>query len=367
MQSKSILMIVDHLGHGGAERITLQLAEYLTQQGHRVCLAVLNGRLNQLQIPPQIDYVDLALSEHFAYGKMWKTRRLSPAEQQRLDALQARVQPDLIVTGYNNGHWLGDALQGNVWHWIHGELIERRSTHHWLKALKEWLRRLRHRHAFVQLFTSKNLIVVNQDLATHYQALLPQSEIRVIANGVDIAKLHAQLPTPIPAKTWQVLFLGRLAPIKQPDHALRAFANSGLTGRMAIAGDGAQRAMLEQLAVELGVADRVDFLGWVSQPAPIIAASQTVVLSSLSEGSPMAVAEALALGTNVVAYNCCRGIADTFPPALHAQALVTPQHQTALAQQLYQVCMHPYRFAAEDQYKLSIDHMAAQFLALIRN
>lgn len=367
MQSKSILLIVDHLGHGGAERITLQLAEYLTQQGHRVCLAVLNGRLNKLTTPAQIDYVDLALSEHFAFGKMWKPRQLTPSEKQRLDDLQTRLQPDLIVTGYNNGHWLGNELQGNVWHWIHGELIERRATRHWLHALKELIRRLRHRQAFVRLFRGKHLIVVNQDLARHYRTLLPQSPIHVIANGVDIAKLRAQLPSSTPRKTWQVLFLGRLAPIKQADHALRAFAHSGLTGRMAIAGDGAQRAALEQLSRDLGIADRVDFLGWVSQPAPIIAASQTVVLSSLSEGSPMAVAEALALGTPVVAYNCCRGIADTFPPALQAEALVTPQQQDELAHKLYQVCTHPYTFAPEDQYKLSIDHMAAQFLALIRN
>ncbi|MEY4515693.1 MAG: hypothetical protein RL180_39, partial [Pseudomonadota bacterium] len=330
-----------------------------------VTLAVLNGKKDRVPVPTTVQYLDLQLSDEFAFGKMWRKRSLTPAEQQRLTAFIHPLNADLIVTGYNNGHWLGDYLQGNVWHWIHGELIEQRATPHLFKAIKEWIRRLRHRHAFKRLFNGRQLIVVNQDLAHHYQTLLPNAPIHVIANGVDQHRLRAALTQAQPEKRWDVLFLGRLVTIKQADHALIAFADSGLTGRMAIAGDGPERERLVQQAHALGIADRVDFLGWVSQPADLIAQSRTLILSSRSEGSPMAIVEALSLGTPVVAYNCCRGITDAFPTQVAMQALVEPQNQQQLAQTLAQVVQHPYVLTPDERANLSIERMAQRFLALI--
>lgn len=361
---KKILFIIDHLGQGGAEKITIQLADHLAHQGHQVSLAVLNGEKNKLAVPASINYIDLQLPHAFAFGKMWTARMLAPAAQTQLAQLQQTVQADLIVTGYNNGHWLAPYLKGNVWHWIHGELIERRATPNIIVALKEFFRRIRHRRAFIHLFSGKKIIVVNQDLADRYQPLLPQSPIQVIANGVDIQQLRAQVDHAVIHKSWDVLFLGRLAPIKQADHAIRAFAQSGLTGRMAIAGDGAERKKLEQLAQDLGVADRVDFLGWIEQPANIISSSSVLVLCSISEGSPMVIAESLGLGTAVVAYHCCSGITHLIPSRFHHMAIVPPQDTQRLAQQLYAVAQRPYQLNLAEQQRLSIEQMSQDFVEL---
>ncbi len=362
---KKILFIIDHLGQGGAEKITIQLADHLAHQGHQVSLAVLNGEKNKLAVPASINYIDLQLPHAFAFGKMWTARTLAPAAQTQLAQLQQTVQADLIVTGYNNGHWLAPYLKGNVWHWIHGELIERRATPNILVALKEFFRRIRHRRAFIHLFSGKKIIVVNQDLADRYQPLLPQSPIQVIANGVDIQQLRAQVDHAVIHKSWDVLFLGRLAPIKQADHAIRAFARSGLTGRMAIAGDGAERKKLEQLAQDLGVADRVDFLGWLNQPAQTIAQSRVLVLCSREEGFGLVIAEALMLSTPVVAYACSAGIKDQLK-LVHAEAaLVTPQDIQALSLKLAQVIQTPYSIDTKALNVLSLSYMASQFEALI--
>lgn len=364
----NILFIIDHLGCGGAERITINLAEHLAERGHCVTLAVLNGSKNHLQVNSSVHYLDFALSQHFAFGKMWKKRTLNRNEQQTFKQQMDAIKPDLTITGYNNGHWLAPYLTGNVWHWIHGELIEKRPSSNLFSAIKEFFRRIRHQRAFIQLFTAKKLIVVNQDLADHYAQLLPNPTIRVIGNGVDESRLRDQLTDQLidqnADKKWDVLFLGRLVAIKQADHALRAFAASGLTGRMALAGDGNQRSALEQMAHTLGIADRVDFLGWVDQPAALIIQSKIMVLSSRSEGSPMALMEALILQTPVVAYDCCAGIRDALPAHVLAGALVTPQDIAQLSEKMAQVAQQPYRLSAQERNRLSMTHMGDQFLAL---
>ena len=99
-----------------------------------------------------------------------------------------------------------------------------------------------------------------------------------------------------------VAFAGRLTAQKSLERALEAVA--GVDGvRLLIAGEGPDRPRLEQRARELGIADRVVFLG--SQPrgriVELFAASDATVLSSSWENFPHTVVEALAVGTPVVA------------------------------------------------------------------
>jgi glycosyltransferase involved in cell wall biosynthesis len=63
-----------------------------------------------------------------------------------------------------------------------------------------------------------------------------------------------------------LLSAGRLDPTKRPELALRALARTTSAARLKIAGEGALRRDLERLATNLGVADRVDFLGFVPEP-----------------------------------------------------------------------------------------------------
>ncbi|MCC6735183.1 MAG: glycosyltransferase [Bauldia sp.] len=66
--------------------------------------------------------------------------------------------------------------------------------------------------------------------------------------------------------------------------------------RLAIVGDGPLRASLEALATELGVADRIDWIGHVDDPFPFLRAARFFVLPSRFEGSPNALLEAMSCG-----------------------------------------------------------------------
>jgi glycogen(starch) synthase len=125
----------------------------------------------------------------------------------------------------------------------------------------------------------------------------------VIRNAV---AAPAVAPGPLPFAPPRLLCLGRLVPAKGHDVALTAFAALRPRFpalRLALAGDGAARPALERQAAALGIADAVDFLGWVDPAAvPALLNSATVVvLPSRREGLPLAAVQAALMARPLVA------------------------------------------------------------------
>lgn len=131
-----------------------------------------------------------------------------------------------------------------------------------------------------------------------------------------------------------IAVVGRLVPIKDVATFLRAFAllAARRTGvRALIVGDGPERMALERLAADLGITETCRFLGWVSDMPALYAAVDVVALTSLNEGTPVALIEALATGRRVVA-TAVGGVPDVVPP--EAGILVPPSDPAALADAL---------------------------------
>jgi glycosyltransferase involved in cell wall biosynthesis len=105
-----------------------------------------------------------------------------------------------------------------------------------------------------------------------------------------------------------VLIVGHLSEVKGYPTFLRAAVRvaSAIEGCafVALGGEtvsGGYRAYLEGLAGELGIRERVHFLGWRQEVVEVLQAADVVVLPSLAEGMPLAVLEAMACARPVVA------------------------------------------------------------------
>jgi len=97
--------------------------------------------------------------------------------------------------------------------------------------------------------------------------------------------------------------VGRLVPIKDVDTFIDAAAivSAGADDvRFAVVGDGEERARLEARAVAI-LGDRIHFFGWRKDPAAVLGDLDLVVNTSLNEGTPVAIIEALAAGRAVIA------------------------------------------------------------------
>jgi glycosyltransferase involved in cell wall biosynthesis len=129
-------------------------------------------------------------------------------------------------------------------------------------------------------------------------------QIRVVHNGVD--SLYYQSDPAVP-RTAQptLLYLGRLQRYKRVDLIVRALGfmtRLGVDARLRIAGSGPEEPALRELAAGLGIADRVDFLGFVDVPTKreLLRSSWVHVLTSPKEGWGLTVMEAAACGTPTV-------------------------------------------------------------------
>lgn len=109
--------------------------------------------------------------------------------------------------------------------------------------------------------------------------------------------LGGSAPAALPPRT--VLALGRLHPNKAFDVLLRALALLPGT-RLVLAGEGPERASLEALARELGIADRVDMAGWRADTGALLAAASVLAVPSRREPLGNTVLEAWSAGCPVV-------------------------------------------------------------------
>ena len=138
---------------------------------------------------------------------------------------------------------------------------------------------------------------------------LDPAAMRVLPNGVDVARFAVPRRAPADDGTRTVLFVGRLEPRKGPDVALAAFA--ALAGsrpglRLRIVGAGPLEAALRRDLATLppAVAGRVELVGRVPQdrlPSVLAAADVAVVPSRGGESFGIVLLELLAAGTPVVA------------------------------------------------------------------
>jgi glycosyltransferase involved in cell wall biosynthesis len=129
----------------------------------------------------------------------------------------------------------------------------------------------------------------------------------VLRNGVDTSVFHYDAEARgrirrelgIPSSAYILGFVGRLTAQKNPEFAIRVMADamSKIPDSGAIVlGDGGKRPEIQALTESLGIADRVNIVGEVSNPADYYAAMDMLLMPSLYEGLPFTLVEAQACG-----------------------------------------------------------------------
>ena len=106
-----------------------------------------------------------------------------------------------------------------------------------------------------------------------------------------------------------ILAAGRLVPEKDFPTLLHAFLRLATRRpvRLIVLGKGPQRQVLQDLAQELGIAEKVDFPGFVENPFAFMARASLFVLSSRYEGLGIVLIQAMACGCPVVSTACSFG------------------------------------------------------------
>jgi glycosyltransferase involved in cell wall biosynthesis len=144
---------------------------------------------------------------------------------------------------------------------------------------------------------------------------IPRKQIQAIYNPVvrpalkDLVKAPVKHPWFRPGEPPVILAVGRLTVQKDFPTLIRAFAQvrRAHVARLVILGDGEERAAIEALTQELGVARDVSLPGFARNPYAYMARAGLFVLSSRWEGLPGVLIEALYCGVPVISTDCPSG------------------------------------------------------------
>lgn len=138
------------------------------------------------------------------------------------------------------------------------------------------------------------------------------SKLATIQNSIDLERIQSLANEPVEdfkgvdPSVPLVIAVGSLSERKDFGTLIRAFAlvSSQRDVQLLILGEGSQRPMLESMARELEVTNKIHFPGFDQNPYKWIKMSSVFVSSSTGEGFPNVLAEALSLGRQIVATDC---------------------------------------------------------------
>ena len=142
-----------------------------------------------------------------------------------------------------------------------------------------------------------------------------------------------------------VVVLGRLAPGKRIDQAIRAFLAADVPGtRMEIWGGGPEEDRLRALIQEFDAGERVRLAGYTDSPGTVLDRASLIVTATAYEGQPLSIVEALLHGAPVVSYDARYGIRDVLEQG--GGVLVPSGDVEALGAAIRAVLTEPGRLAA---------------------
>jgi glycosyltransferase involved in cell wall biosynthesis len=321
-----VLLVIDSLDGGGAERYVVDLAIALRSRGWDVEVAcsaagVRAAPLHQANVPVHV-LVGSLVKRRLSLRYVRALRRL--LTQGRYDVVHAHLYASaaaaaaaaprdtpLVLTEHTEGPW-------RSWQ---------------ARAVSRWFyRRASH---VVAVSTA-----ISDTLADVYR--VPAGHVEVLP-AVPAVPLRPHAPRSRAERSFVVGFVGRLAPEKGVDVFLRAASLvAGIVpeARFVVIGDGRLRRELEALAGDMGLLEEsVRFLGFRDDAVDLIARLDILAVPSRSDGTPLVVGEAMAAGVPIVASHV-GGLPDQ---VTHGRTglLVDPEDPDGLARALVSLLLAP--------------------------
>jgi glycosyltransferase involved in cell wall biosynthesis len=207
---------------------------------------------------------------------------------------------------------------------------------------------------------------------------IKEKQIRVIYNPQDIADLNSRSQEPLEGDGFfgscpVIVGAGRLTKQKGFERLIEAFSILVKTtpAKLAILGRGDLEGELKRQVSHLGLDAFVRFYGFQPNPHKYIKSATLFVLSSVWEAMPMVLAEAMAIGTPIVAFDCPSGPYEMLEGG-KCGFLVKDQDVTCLAETMKHAIMNPEQaWHLAESARLSVQRFEAgaiirQYQDLIR-
>jgi len=292
-----VAFLINSMDGGGAERVVSVLLKNLSRKDRELFLIVLEDKFNY-DIPKDIKVIKLN-SKYFGWRKL-----KSVVEENKINT----VISFLGRSNYTN------VLARSAGHKVYiSERINPSQIH------KKGLSGFINRTLIKNLYPKANLIFsnslggrnsLNQDFG------ISLDKIKVIYNPIDIEKIGNLCLNDL--SEYQSIFnqpviinVGSLNKYKNQAFLIKAFkrvlTQDKIKAKLLILGKGKLKGSLERLVRKLDLEKEVIFLGWQKNPFRFLSKSKVFVLSSITEGFPNVLIEAMACGIPAISTDCPSG------------------------------------------------------------
>jgi len=298
-----ILLLIPHLGGGGAERVTALLARGLSPEKYDLHLGLITQAQSGETLPASVHVHALGAPRVRAVAY-------------RLLRLVRRLKPNLILSGMAHLNFLVLLLRpfyprGTRVLVRQNGTISATLDFGGLPRSTRLLYRLLYRRADRVICQTRSMA---EDLAREIG--LAENRLAVLPNPVDVEEIRSYLglhSAPQTSPGPHLLAVGRLSPEKGFDLLLKAMVSVRREfpqASLLIAGAGPEEAALKAECHTLGLDAEVRFAGHIDHPWTLFPAATLFVLASRHEGMPNALLEAAAAGLPIVALPASGGVVE---------------------------------------------------------
>jgi glycosyltransferase involved in cell wall biosynthesis len=362
---------------GGGQIALLRVAGWLAGKGlpAEIIVSRVEGKL-PFQPPKGVQVVNLNVPALKVSGKVVGTSVAISAIFGLAKYLRQNPNQIVIAPGWADGGltlWAKMLAKSGakvaIWEQIHVSAMKSQGGNLY-RQLAPRIIKLSYRHADIVACCSS---AVADDIAE--LSGLPRERVHVIYNPTDPEiEAKAQEPVDHPwfknSKIPVILCVARLDPQKDLPTLIHAFSivRRERPARLAILGEGSERAKLEALVKELGLDGDVWMPGFVDNPFKFMKRATVFALSSKFEGFGMVIAEALAVGTPVVSTDCPSGPAEILGGGKWGKLVPVGDHEK-LAEAILETIENPLdRDALKLRRKdFSVEQVGEKWLGLLRS
>ncbi|MGM0608201.1 MAG: glycosyltransferase [Candidatus Muiribacteriota bacterium] len=303
---KKILIYMRDVGGGGAERNIINIIRYLDKKKFKVSLLLFSKFNNQYikMIPESIEIDYIIPSIKTKYAKLFYKTVILPLIIYKI----IKKKPDIIFsTMHNNSLVLLLSrffISKKIKVIIREATVNSKRNH--INFIRKFLIKKLYNRASKIVAISKG---VKKDLIKNFN--INPRLIYMIYNSIDTDYIKKKSRKNLKFKGNEKIIIstGRLINDKDQKTLISAFSiiNKKIPSKLLILGRGENKNNLIKWAFNEGVGDRVFFMGFKKNPFVYLRNSDLFIATSLVEGFPNSIIEAMACGVPVISTDCCSG------------------------------------------------------------
>ncbi len=287
--------------HGGSGVVATELGKHLAERKHEVAFISYAAPLRLTELPPRVSFHEVEIEQypllkHFPYTLALASKMAEVARLKELDILHAHYAIPFGAAALLAKQIVAER-DLKVVLTLHGTDITLVGNNASFKPVTT-----------MTIQSADAVTVVSNWLKDETLRQFPvERELSVVYNFIDPERHQLETCHCIPDCTRRtqktLMHISNYRPVKRVRDVVATFAevSAVLDARLILVGDGPEIPVARELAEELGVLERVTFVGVVDRVAPLLAAADLLLLPSSTESFGLVALEAMASGVPVIA------------------------------------------------------------------